>query len=370
MAIAPDGQTLLVGERFGAVTLWDVAERRETRRFARNERGNAVYHVAFAPDGRSVASGWKVWDAASGRVVAAFQDRDPRNQGPAMFSPTFFTSDGRQLIASEPEGVRIWDIATGKEVRWALRTKRNAFHRVALSHDGRFLASGGDGPGWGGAANDPAIRVWELASGEEVATLVGNEEGTWDLDFSPDDRFLASGSGAKHTTHDATVRIWDLATGRQRRRFEGHLAAVNAVAFTSDGRSVVSGSEDGTALVWDAGDLQDTVKADKVLNSDALQAHWNTLAGNDARAAYRATWTLGVPSAAEFLCEHLQAVAIAEPITAPEVLRRVRVITALERTGTPEARGGLERVAQGNRDALETREAKASLARLNRPRGR
>jgi RNA polymerase sigma factor (sigma-70 family) len=369
MAIAPDGKTLFVGERFGAVTLWDVVERREIRRFARNQEDNAVWHVAFAPDGQTIASGWKVWDVASGQVLATFQDRDPRNKNLARFSPIFYTPDGKQLIASEPEGVRIWDIASGKEVRWAVRTK-TALHRVALSHDRRFLASGGEGPHFGGRENDPSIHVWELASGQEVAKLSGHEEGTWDLDFSPDGRLLASGSGTEHTTLDATVRIWDLATGRERRRLDGHLAAVKAVAFTPDGRSVVSGSEDGTALVWDVSDCRDEVKSDEPLNPESLQSHWNTLAGNDAHAAYQASWTLSVPSTVPFLRDHLKAAAIAEPNAAPEALRRVRAITALDRIGTAEARGVLERLAQGNPDAIETREARSTLVRMERARGR
>ena len=56
----------------------------------------------------------------------------------------------------------------------------------------------------------------------------------------------------------------------------------------------------------------------------------------------------------------------AGPIAPPEVLRTVRAIAALERVGTPEARAVLERMAQGNPDALETRDAKSVLNRLVR----
>ena len=69
-----------------------------------------------------------------------------------------------------------------------------------------------------------------------------------------------------------------------------------------------------------------------------------------------------------FLRDHLLPATAAEPITAPEVLRTVRAITALERINTPEARGAIERLAQGNPDAIETREAMSTLDRWNAAR--
>ena len=112
------------------------------------------------------------------------------------------------------------------------------------------------------------------------------------------------------------------------------------------------------------------MRSDEPVNPGSLQTHRNALAGDNARAAYRATWALSAPSAVGFLRDHLEPARIAEPITAPEVLRRLRAITALERINTPEARGALERVAQGNPEALETREARLTLDRLKRVRGR
>jgi hypothetical protein len=100
------------------------------------------------------------------------------------------------------------------------------------------------------------------------------------------------------------------------------------------------------------------------VNPGSLQAPWNALAGDNARAAYRANWTLSVPSAMAFLRNHVEAAAIAQPITEPEVLRRLRAIAALERVGTPEARDVLERVARGHPDAPETREARSTLERM------
>jgi WD40 repeat protein len=265
LSMSPDGQTLVVGDIMSRrLFLWSVAERREIRRFPRVAvaEQNYVNSAAFSADGKLVAAELRVWDVASGRVLATFRDQQAANDFTASSIPIFPTPDGRQVITVEKEGIRIWEISSGKEVRWAVRSKIHN-EAVALSPDGRLLATGGvvvRGEERRAVQFDPAIRIWELASGKEVATLEGHEESTHGLAFSPDGKLLASCSGSSQTINDQTVRVWDLTTGRELRRFEGHCGAVNAVAFAPDGRSVVSGSEDATALVWDVSDLKDNSK--------------------------------------------------------------------------------------------------------------
>jgi len=113
LAISPDGRTLLIGDRLGPI-LWDVVARRELRRIA----SKGEFHAAFAPDGRTVASGLRVWDVASGRRIDSFRERTPVSEA------TSYTSDGRRLISVEEEGVRVWDFAAGVEVQRPIRAKR------------------------------------------------------------------------------------------------------------------------------------------------------------------------------------------------------------------------------------------------------
>src|SRR5205807_4506388 len=58
-------------------------------------------------------------------------------------------------------------------------------------------------------SSDLTVRLWDLISGREVATLTGHEGEVTSVAFSPDGRTLVSGS------NDQTVRVWDVATRRE-----------------------------------------------------------------------------------------------------------------------------------------------------------
>jgi hypothetical protein len=113
---------------------------------------------------------------------------------------------------------------------------------------------------------------------------------------------------------------------------------------------------------------------DEPITRKRFDALWVELAREDGPAAYRATWALSVPSAVPMLDGRLRAAGSSDPqgipaaegpIAPAPVLRTLRAITALERVGTPGARAVLERLTRGNDGAIETRESKLALERLN-----
>ncbi len=374
LSVSSDGETLLIGgstvtqpRRVSWMHIWSVAERREIRRLAQQHE---VTYIAYSPDGKTFASNGRIWDTVSGKVLVTLRHHDPQNDRFMSFSPIFYTPDSKQILTAEPGGAWIWDIATGREARRAVLWS-NCHDRATLSPDGRFLATRGPRDQFRGRSEDWPYRIWELASGQEVATIDAHGDHYLLGPFSPNGRFLATAGGRL----GQIVRVLDLVTGREVRRFEGHRGAVNAVAFARDGRSVISASDDATALVWDISDLMDLPTSDDPITADELKARWAELAGADARAAYGATWALSIRSAVPFLREHLRPATSADPkgipaasgpIAPPEVLRTLRAIAALERVGTPEARAVLETLARGNPGAIETRDAKLAIDRLTR----
>ncbi len=370
LAVAPDGKTLLLHRPSEDRVLWSLTEQRElgvspARSMERPASGSPFLRTdnSWSPIGGS--------GMPRPAMCASFCARNGRKEV-LPWCTAFFAPDGEHVITAEPGGVWIWDIASGRDVRQAVKTNKIRASGVALSADGRFLATGG----YFSTIDtvDTTIRIWELASGKEVATLPGHDGAISELAFSPNGRLLASHYGESMSTRDIDlpylrdqmIRILDLSTGRELRRLDGHRGTVNVVAFAPDGRSIVSGSTDATAVVWDISDLNSDQKAGAPLGAVVLKARWDELAGDDAGAAYRAVWSLSVPSAVPFLRDRLGPATTVEPMTSPEVLRRLRSIAALERINTPEAHGVVEQLANGDPGAPETCEAKATLERLKR----
>ncbi|MCF4968573.1 trypsin-like peptidase domain-containing protein [Nostoc sp. CMAA1605] len=144
--------------------------------------------------------------------------------------------DGRTLASgSDDKTIKIWNIATGQEIR-TLNGHSYAVISVAISPDGRTLASGG--------AGDKTIKIWNIATGQEIRTLNGHSRSVFSVAISPDGRTLASGSV------DNTIKIWNIATGQEIRTLNGHSDSVYSVAISPDGRTLASGSDDNTIKIW------------------------------------------------------------------------------------------------------------------------
>ncbi|MBZ0303482.1 MAG: protein kinase, partial [Anaerolineae bacterium] len=92
------------------------------------------------------------------------------------------------------------------------------------------------------------VKIIDLATGDEHSALLGHTGNIWSLAFSPDSRYIATGSA------DRTIRIWDVDTGDVLAVLEGHTWDVNSVAFSPDGQLLASGSADGTVRLWQVGE--------------------------------------------------------------------------------------------------------------------
>jgi len=184
-----------------------------------------VQSVVFSPDGRYLAVGTsggssvQLIDTSSWQVIRTFEGHS------SHVTSVAFSPDGRLLASgSADRTIKLWEVATGQEVR----TLSGSVWSVAFSSDGRLLASGSFGE----------IKLWEVATGQLVRTLSGHTGSVTSVAFSPDGQLLASGSA------DKTIKLWEVATGQEVRTLSGHTGPVLLVAFSPDGRLLASGSLD------------------------------------------------------------------------------------------------------------------------------
>jgi WD40 repeat protein/tRNA A-37 threonylcarbamoyl transferase component Bud32 len=237
VAYGRDGQEIVSASSDGTIRTWD-AHAVETDGILRGH-SSYVYGVAFHPDGNLVASaGWdgavRIWEASSGRQVSSFDHSHEMVVSSVAFDPS-----GRLLASRARDAVRIWDLASGKEIyRWEVGV--DSFHdsRIAFNATGELVAAGCD---------HNQIRIWNVKSGREATVLNGHGSSVRDVAFSPDGKFLASAGDAG----DKVVRIWDLSSSTTVHVLEGHTDCVYAVKFSGDSRWIASSSVDGTVRIWD-----------------------------------------------------------------------------------------------------------------------
>jgi WD40 repeat protein len=145
--------------------------------------------------------------------------------------------DRRDVRQDDPTGhhrpVRVWHVDSGVEL-FGLSQHQTTVTCVALSADGRLLATGG---------RDRGVKLWDLDGRRLLHTFTGHPGDIVGVALSPDKRTLIAASRG-------AVKVWDV-EGRRRRPGRGFATrAVTALALGQDGRTLVLG-EPGLIRVWD-----------------------------------------------------------------------------------------------------------------------
>ncbi|KAL8130119.1 hypothetical protein V2J09_019274 [Rumex salicifolius] len=189
-----------------------------------------------------------------------------KHEGLQIFSIDIQPGGGRFATGGGDHKVRIWDMKYvgrdfGKDdsTQRLLATLRDHFgsvNCVRWAKHGRYIASGSDDqviliherkPGSGttefGSGEPPDVENWKV-----VMTLRGHTADVVDLNWSPDDSILASGS------LDNTVHIWNMSNGICTAVLRGHSSLVKGVTWDPIGSFIASQSDDKTVIIWRTSD--------------------------------------------------------------------------------------------------------------------
>lgn len=212
---------------------------------------DAVTDVVFAPDNTSYYSSSldksiRAWRFASDAPTKTLAH-------PNLVDAVAFSLDNKSLATGCHDGIlRIWDIdkATPRPINAHVTPAAAPIYCVAWSPDGKQLATG---------SLDRSLKLWDAASGNMVREFKGfkekefekgHREGVFCAAFTPDGKFLVSGSS------DRTIKVWNVADGQVLREFvnpnikpgknvipgppQAHPGWVYSLRFTTDGRFLVS----------------------------------------------------------------------------------------------------------------------------------
>jgi RNA polymerase sigma factor (sigma-70 family) len=352
LTFSPDGKLLAATGYENHVWLWDLDKGEPARKLP-------GLCAAFSPDGKYLATAAtpiaRLYETATGNEVRAFTGHVSTIIGVA------FTPDGQTLITAsqgalpgfreegatwDKDTIWLWDVATGK-----VRRRFGGEHRaigLAISPDGRTVS---------GTGLIQGAHLWELATGQERAALSGHGDMIYATAFTPDGKLLASASG------DGTIRVWQMPGGKHVHTFAGHRGWVLSLAFTPDGKKLVSGSLDTTALVWKVPSLSRPAEAR--LTPAELDKLWDTLASTDAKAAYQAIAALAAApeQAVPFLGKKLK------PVAEPDPKRVAELIADLDHKDfavRQKATAALEKLAELVVPELRAAQAKAASLEMAR----
>lgn len=235
-AFSPNGRFIATASHDHTARLWDAAAGKTIRTFRGHT--NLLTSLAFTADGKFLVTGSgdktaKLWDLSTGRALRTFIGHAKSVDSVAL------SRDGRFLVTGAEDGARLWNAETGAAIRTF--TEKNV-SAVAVSADGKRVAG----------VYGTAAALWDLATGKEVLTFDAPDlYGTYAMALSRDGKTMATGHNYK------SVQLWDLATGARIRNFKGTLVnpsgggSINSMALSPDGKSLAANCTDGTATLWD-----------------------------------------------------------------------------------------------------------------------
>ena len=275
VAFSSDGETLVSASWDRTIRLWDVDTGGQLSTFI--EGSDWLTAVAYSPDGETLVSGSRsgevrLWSASTGRhngTIRLWRASGEQLQETSLKGHT----DGITAMALSPNGrilasgtygrllasgsweapILLWNTDT-QRLETVLKGHTKQVNALAFSPNGGTLVSVG---------GDKTIRLWRsdteqsslVVDPQPLAILTADTDGFGAVAFSPDGKILAS-------TEKGKIQVWDVETDQQQANFEGASETIYSLAFSPDGSTLADGGRDGTVRLWDTetGELKTTLE--------------------------------------------------------------------------------------------------------------
>jgi WD40 repeat protein len=241
LAVSPNSTQVASSSGDGTVRIWSIQRGEESAVFyAWREKFAPARSVAFSPDGRTLASGAddgtvKLWDVKDQKEIHVLAEQS------LPVTSLVFTGDGSLLVSAtgdwrnnrQPGELRLWEAASGKELA-QLKGYTSEIKCIAIDKPGGLLVSTE-------ANND--LRLWDLANRTLLRTI-RLESLSGSLAFSPDGQRLATGH------YNGGITLWDVPGLTPIQRYAGHTKGIPGIAFSADGKFIATTGTDGKLAIW------------------------------------------------------------------------------------------------------------------------
>ncbi|HJP91181.1 MAG TPA: hypothetical protein VJ875_04445 [Pyrinomonadaceae bacterium] len=263
--LSPDGQVLsaaykreeAAGQTSIEIAFWEAASGRQklTLPIVDHDWRRPVDDLSFSPDGRLLASSIggiaRLWDTASGKEVRRFV---PAVQEEIEAERVLLSPDGRWLAgyfrASNAQMLRVWNVETGEQKEFATEV----YSDWRFSNDSKLLAVAAV-TDKGKPAERSAAEIWDVGAARRLTVIETPREwrGAYTVAFSPDSKLLAIGGYKKfgvfsiesgellvQETHHSPGFLQDYEISNQ----------LNHIEFSSDGNLLLTSGDDSTVKLW------------------------------------------------------------------------------------------------------------------------
>ena len=235
LAFSPTGKFLVSGSCTDEVFVWDTVNKK--KKHALEGHTGYVAALSFSTDEKRLVTSSMdgtvlLWNVENGKQISPLPLPD--------------ILEDASLYRGKPEEIeRVFNSGNLQYERY------KHIRSVVFSPCGNWIA-GGLGTGvTDGLLNE--IRLWDTETLETrmIFLLPHGCIRPWALTFSPCGKYLVSGAWWKWGLERVPIHLWEMSTGENIHTFWGHVSDIQDLVYSPDGKFLASGSYDGSILLWD-----------------------------------------------------------------------------------------------------------------------